>query len=135
MQDKGVTQRYRYVVTEWTDSLDYSGFVHGLRILGMFDDPDEAITCAITGIETFIRDTLDPKSGWKPIERDLQRERNSVPNEFNKVIFARAASRTSPNWGDHHERESAIVEVIEVPSDTAINQRLFNTDWPVLNDH
>lgn len=127
-QVKETTRQYRYIVTQWTVFHDYDGWTFGFSILGAFDDSHEAITCANTGIEKYIRDQLDTKSDWKPVERDLPPSGayGGLPNKFNKAIFTQSAGRRSELGRPYGDEVSAFVQVIQVPYDTAIDERLFN---------
>jgi hypothetical protein len=127
-QVKETTRQYRYIVTQWTVFHDYDGWAFGFSILGAFDDRQEAITCANAGMEKYIRDQLDTKSDWKPVERDLPPSGayGDLPNRFNKVIFTQSAGRRSKLGRPYGVEESAFVQVIQVHDDTAIDERLFN---------
>lgn len=124
-QKKEIAKQWRYIVTRWTESYDYDGLVDDFAVIGSFEDRGEALVCAVTETEAFVRTQLDVKADWNPVVRDdATRMSFSKPNKFNKVIFSRSASRKDTTG---YNSVYVFLEVIEVPFDTVISELLFNT--------
>lgn len=124
-QKKELAKQWRYVVTRWVESYDYDGLTEDFALLGSFDDRGEAMVCAATETEAYIRNKLDVNIDWHPIVRDDEsRTPYSNPNKLNKVIFSKTAYRRDKTG---YNSEYVFIDVIEVPYNTVIDERLFDT--------
>lgn len=120
-----IAKQSRFIVTKWIETYDIDGLMEDFSVLGDFEDKAESMVCAVTEIEGFIRDQLDTKTDWNPIVKDDEsRQSFSKPNKINKIIFSKTASRRDETG---YDSIYAFVEVIEVPYDTVVNEKLFNT--------
>ncbi len=131
-QQKEIAKQWRYIITQWTEEYDIDGLMDNFWVLGDFEDRSSAFVCAVTKTETFVRDQLDVKIGWNPVVRDdASRSSYSKPNKLNKVVFSRSASRRDTTG---YDSIYVFIEVIEVPYDTVVDERLFNREcgWEVL---
>lgn len=115
----------RYVITQWTENYDIDGLMEDFSVLGNFEDKGEAMVCAVTEIEKFTRDELDTKTDWNPVVRDdTIRTSLSKPNRNNKVVFSKSVSRRDATG---YNSMYSFVDVIEIPYDILVDERLFDT--------
>jgi|GEM_PF-881379 len=130
-QKKELAKQWRYVVTQWTAEYDIDGLYNDFAVLGDFEDRCSAYVHAVTEMETRVRERLETKEDWNPLERDDQvRSPFESPNKFNKVVFSKSASRRDTTG---YDSIYIYIEVIEVPYDAVVGERMFNRDcgWDV----
>jgi hypothetical protein len=120
-----ISKQSRYIVTKWTETYDIDGLMEDFSVLGSFEERGDAMVCAVTEIEKFTRNELDIKTDWNPVIRDDEsRPSYSKPNKINKVVFSKTASRRDTTG---YDSIYVFIEVIEVPYDTIVEEKLFNT--------
>ncbi len=130
-QQSELKKQWRYVVTQWTKEFDIDGLSNDFAVLGNFEDRCSASVCAVTEMETRIREVFETKIDWHPIERDSQVKLSiQDPNKFNKVVFSKAISRHDKTG---YDSLYMYIEVIEVPYDSVVDERLFNREcgWEI----
>ncbi|MCR4314190.1 MAG: hypothetical protein NUV84_03015, partial [Candidatus Uhrbacteria bacterium] len=125
-QKKELAKQWRYVVTQWTEDYDIDGLTNDFAVLGDFEDRCSASVCAVTEMEARVRERLEIKEDWNSLERDDQvRQPVGSPNMFNKIVFSKSASRRDKSG---YESLYIFIEVIEVPFDAVVGERMFNRE-------
>lgn len=117
-------KQHRYVVTKWNEDFDIDGVMHRFAVLGEFEDRGEAMACAVSEMEGAIRNEMDVKTDWSPVERDENsRPPFQPPNKFNKVVFSkRAERRDTTGYNSVH----VFIDVIEIVYETVVREQLFS---------
>ncbi len=130
-QKTELAKQWRYVVTQWTEEFDIDGLGNDFAVLGDFEDRCTAYIHAVTEMEARVRERLETKEDWNPLERDDQvRPPFQSPNKFNKVVLSKSASRRDKTG---YDSLYIYIEVIEVPYDAVVGERMFNREcgWDV----
>jgi hypothetical protein len=123
-QQKEIENMRRYAVTKWIEGFDCDGLANDFKILGEFDNRGDAFVFAVTETEVYIRNRMSIYKDWEDIERD---ERNgpsySRPNQFNKVVFSKNASRRDKTG---YNSISIFIDVIEIPYGEIVSEKMFD---------
>lgn len=114
----------KYIVTSWRESFDIDGLINYFEVNGIYNDEDTAIKNVNVVINSFIEKELSLKDDWLPIEYNT---RNSFcsPNEFNKIKFKKSVSRRDKSG---YDSEYLFVEIIEIPEEIKIDEKIFNPE-------
>ncbi len=118
-----LAKQSRYVVTKWVEQFDIDGLMNDFAVIGEFDDRGDAMVGAVSEIESVIKNQMDVKTDWHPVERDENtRPPFRSPNQFNKVVFSKRASRRDKTG---YDSMYVFIDVIEIPYAAVVGEHLF----------